>query len=112
MKSRSIHRLAVAILAVAASLLLSACASTTVENEGAVGGVTKLSFKKLVVFAPFADPDRRKDAENEIKAKITRAESIPSYTLLPTRADLKNLEKVRAAVRATGADGIILMRPT
>jgi hypothetical protein len=98
--------------AMVASLLLPGCASTALENEGAVGGVTKLSFKKLVVFAPFRDPERRKTAEDELKSKITRVECIPSYTILPNRSDLKDLEKVRAAIHATGADGIVLMRPT
>ncbi len=49
--------------------------------------MTKLSFKKLVVFAPFADPVNRKEAENQLKAKIVRAEVIPSYTILPDRKD-------------------------
>ena len=112
MKFRSTHLFATASLAVIFTLFLSGCAATALENEGALNGVTKLSFKKLVVFAPFADPEKRKDAENELKAKVTRVECIPSYTILPNRADLKDLAKVRAAVHATGADGIVLMRPT
>jgi len=112
MKSSRLVLLAAACLTVACTFLLPGCSSTALENEGAVGGVTKLHFKKIVVFAPFRDVERRKTAENELKAKATRVECIPSYTILPTRADLKDLAKVRAAVRATGADGIVLLRPT
>jgi hypothetical protein len=112
MKSHFPNRLTAGCLAAIATLLLSSCAATALENEGAVNGVTKLEFKKLVVFAPFADPVNRKEAENQLKAKILRAEVIPSYTLLPDRKDLKDLNKVRTAVHATGADGIVLMRPT
>lgn len=112
MKFSSKHPLIAVGVAVLLALLLPGCASTTLENEGALEGVTRLNFKKLVVFAPFADPDKRRAAEDELKAKITRVECIPSYTLLPKRADLRDLARVRTAVHATGADGIVLMRPT
>jgi hypothetical protein len=112
MKSPSTLRFTTLVLAAIVPLLFAACASTTVENEGAAQGVTKLRFKKLVVFAPFNDPEKRRAAENELKARITRAECIPSYTILPDRKDLKDLDQVRAAIHATGADGIVVMRPT
>jgi hypothetical protein len=112
MKSPATNRLAAAVLAVIIPLLLSACASTALENEGATAGVTKLSFKKVVALVPFADPSRRRAAEDELKAKVTRVTVIPSYTILPNAADLKDLAKVRAAIHATGADGVVLMRPT
>jgi len=112
MKPTPKHPFIAVSVAVILALLLPGCAATTLENEGALGGVTRVNFKKLVVFAPFADPEKRRAAEDELKAKITRVECVPSYTILPNRADLQDLAKVRTAVRATGADGIVLLRPT
>ena len=82
------------------------------ENETTAEGVTRLSFKKIVAIVPARDPKVRRKAEEEFKAKLTRIEVIPSYTLLPAETDLKDLAKVRAAVAASGADGVAVLRPT
>jgi len=113
MNSQPLRHLTVVASSVICLLLLPACStSTTVENETTAEGVTKLSFKKIVAIVPARDPKRRRAAEHEFKAKLTRVVVIPSYTLIPSEADLKDLAKVRAAVQASGADGVVVLRPT
>ena len=113
MNSQPLRYLTAIASSVICLLLLPACStSTSVENEMTAEGVTKLSFTKVVAIVPARDPKMRRAAEDEFKAKLTRIMVIPSYTLLPSEADLKDLAKVRAAVQASGADGVVVLRPT
>lgn len=98
-----------AALALALPLFLASCASTTVENAEA-HGVSKLHFKKLVVIASTPNTEARHQAEDALAAKIHRAEVIPSYKLLPAEKDLNDPEKVKAAVIASGADGVAILK--
>lgn len=112
MNSQPLRHLTAAAWAVACLLLLSACASTSLENVEVAEGVTKLSFKKVVGIVLARDPEMRHAAEDELRARAKNVIVIPSYTLITSDADLKDLAKVRAAVQASGADGIITLRPT
>ena len=105
-------RLLTAVFSAALCLLLSGCSSTALENVETAEGVTKLSFKKVVGIVLARDPETRHAAEDELRARATQVIVIPSYTLIASDADLKDLAKVRAAVQASGADGIVTLQPT
>jgi hypothetical protein len=92
------------------ALLFAACASTTVENDMAARGVTKLHFKKIVVISSTENAKVRRDAEDAFVSQIRRAECVPSYRLLPAEADLNDVAKIKAAVKASGADGAVVLR--
>ncbi len=97
-------------LLLAIPLLLAGCAATTVENAEAAHGVTKLDFKKMVVIASTPNTEARHQAEDALAAMIHRCECIQSYKLLPKEEDLNDPEKVEAAVKASGADGVAILK--
>jgi len=103
--------LVIAALAALSFCLLAACNSTSVSDTWTAPDVSKISFKKIMVVATIPDGAARRDAEDALKAQITRAECITSYSLLGAVTDLKDLSKVRGAIKAAGVDGIIVMRP-
>ena len=111
MKTPSLVRLAFAAMSAVSLLALSACNSTTVDDTWTAPDLTKISFKKIMVVATFPDGATRRAAENALKAQITRAECITSYSLLGAESDLKDLAKVTGALKAAGVDGVVILRP-
>ena len=111
MKTPSLVRLAFAAMSAVSLLALSACNSTTVDDTWTAPDLTKISFKKIMVVATFPDGATRRAAENALKAQITRAECITSYSLLGAESDLKDLAKVTGALKAAGVDGVVNLRP-
>ena len=94
-------------------LALAGCrTATTVENETIAPGVTQIRFKKVMVLALTPNREVRRKAEDILKGQITRIECITSYSVIDQESDLKDLAKVRAAIKASGVDGVIVLRPT
>ena len=92
---------------------LAGCSTaTTIENETISPGVTQIRFKKVMVLALTPNREVRRKAEDILKSQITRVEAITSYSVIDQESDLKDLAKVRAAIKASGADGVIVLRPT
>ena len=110
-KTKSILRFAATALAAASFLGFTACNSTSVDDTWTAPDVSKLSFKKIMVVATFPDGATRRIAEDELKAQVTRAECITSYSLLGSESDLKDLTKVIGTLKAAGIDGVVIMRP-
>ena len=100
----------VAVVLAAFAMSFAGCASTEVENDMAARGVTQLRFKKIVVISSTDNAKVRRQAEDTFVGQIRRAECIPSYKLLPAEADLNDVAKIKAAVKASGADGAVVLR--
>jgi hypothetical protein len=111
LKTNSIPRLAAAALCACSLLLFAACNSTSVVDTWTAPDVSKISFNKIMVVATFPDGVTRRAAEDALKAQITHAECITSYSLLGAESDLRDVAKVSAALKASGVDGIVVMRP-
>jgi hypothetical protein len=111
LKTNSISRFATAALCAGSLLLFAGCNSTSVVDTWTAPDVSKISFRKIMVVATFPDGVRRRAAEDALKAQITRVECITSYSVLAAESDLKDVAKVSAAAKASGVDGIVVMRP-
>jgi hypothetical protein len=105
------RQFALVLLTVTALVCLNACNSTEVNGSWVAPDVSKISFKKIVVVAATPDSGARRMVEDGIKARITGVECIPSHTLISAAADLHDIDKVHAALKAAGADGVIVLRP-
>lgn len=95
---------------VAALFFLVGCASTQVveswKNPDFQG---TLQFKKVIVMAIAKDESTRRIAEDELAAFIGTDKAAPSHKFVATE-DLKNADKVKAALKANGADGLVVVR--
>jgi hypothetical protein len=111
LKTKPTACLAAATLAAVSLFSLVGCNSTSVVDTWTAPDVTKIHFNKIMVVATFPDGATRRIAEDALKAQITRAECITSYSLIGSESDLRNFAKVSAILKAAGVDGIIVMRP-
>lgn len=111
LKTNSTSHLAAATLCAFSLLLFAGCNSTSVVDTWTAPDVSKISFRKIMVVATFPDGVTRRAAEDALKAQVTRAECITSYSLLGAESDLQDVAKVSAALKAAGVDGIVVMRP-
>jgi len=101
---------ALAGLALAAAVLLGeACggAPSTLKATWRDPTAQKVKFNKIMAIAINGDETMRRSMETAMAQKIPG--TVPSYTVIP-QADLRDKEKVRAYVHASGCDGAILMR--
>ena len=111
MKAKPSIFLAAAALAAASLVGFTACNSTSVGDTWTAPDVSKISFKKIMVVATFPDGATRRAAEDALKAEVTRAECITSYSLLGAESDVQDLAKISGALRTAGVDGVVVMRP-
>jgi hypothetical protein len=111
MKKPLVSRLAAAALAAFALVGLAACNSTAVNDTWTAPDVSNIRFKKIMVVATSPDGATRRAAEDAVKAQITKAECVTSYSLLGVEADLKDIAKVSAALKSAGVDGVVVVRP-
>ena len=68
-----------------------------------------LHFDKVMTLVLVQNAFFRRNAEDEIVRQIRKTKAVPAYTVLPDEA-LGSEERVREAVAASGADGIVVMR--
>ncbi len=99
-------------LIAAGLLLLGGCSSLTVKESWHKTGEPKQKYEKLMILAIANDEGRRKMFENIMVDELGRhgVAAVASHT------QVKDLEKAKrddivAAVKATGADGVITARP-
>jgi hypothetical protein len=111
LKTKSITRFAAATLAAFALAGFTACNSTSVNDTWTAPDISKISFRKIMVVATFPDGATRRIAEDALKAQVTRAECVTSYSLLGSESDLKELTKVIGVLKAAGIDGVVVLRP-
>lgn len=93
-----------------AALTLAGCSSTSLESSWKAPEVNSIHFSKVLVLAASPNETLRRDTEDAMRAQITTAAVVTSYELLPNADDVKNEAKLRAAVKASGVDGIITLR--
>lgn len=94
------------------SLLLGGCSSLTVKEAWHKTGGPVRQYKKLMILALANDEGRRKLFENIMVDELGRR----GVAAVASHTQVKDLEKAKrddivAAVKATGADGVITARP-
>lgn len=92
-------------------LLLAACASTSIQNEWRAEDDTGPALRKLLVIGVTKREDVRRTFEDGFAAalKARGVDAIPSHATV-LAADPESTAKVREAVAATGADGVLMTR--
>jgi hypothetical protein len=89
---------------------LGASASTKVLNsEKSPAATGPLQFKKVLALVVSQDVQARKTAEDELVKQMKAREGVIASTLL-TSEELKDKEKAKAKIQASGCDGIVVMR--
>lgn len=89
------------------SLLLASCASTDLVSTWKEPSTERLAFRKVIALAVTKDESVRRTMEDTMVKRMKAAE--PAYETIPTR-DLETPEKVKAAIRSSGADGLVMVR--
>ena len=106
-----LHRLLFAVPVVAA-LIFTGCADTSVQKTWTAPAVGSLKFSKVCIIAVARDDVDRRLAEIAVKKMITRVPTVASYELFPDISDMRDKAKVVEGVKASGADGVIVMSLT
>ena len=92
-----------------AAFILAGCTNTQVVQSWKEPTFTgTLSFKKIIVVAVTKEEATRRTAEDEL-AKFIGPKAVASHTLIPT-GDIQSVEKVKAQVDGSGADGLVRVR--
>ena len=97
------------------ALLLAGCATTTFTSIWKAPDAQPLQFKagdKVVAMVVADSTGLRRSGEANLADELDKRglKGIPAYTLIPD-ADIKDEAKAKAAIEASGAVGVILMRP-
>ena len=101
--------------AAALGLLLAGCATTSFTSIWKAPDAQPLTFKvgdKVVAMVIADSTGLRRSGEANLADELDKRgmKGIPAYTLIPD-SDIKDEAKARAAIEASGAVGVILMRP-
>jgi hypothetical protein len=92
------------------AFLLAGCADTKLEKTWTAPEVGSLKFSKVFILGLVKDDMVRRLAEIAIRNDITRVPTVTSFSVLPEISDLADKAKVIEAIKASGADGLIVMR--
>ena len=98
-------------LVAAAALVLSACASTTLRDSWYDPAYSGKRFQKLLVLGVSNAVSERRTFEDIMSQRLaaTGIEAIPAYRLLPDDGKVAE-PALDAAVRASGADALLMSR--
>jgi hypothetical protein len=100
-------------LALATTLLLTACASTTFTSTWKAPDAPALDPRGHEVAAVYISTDEssRRAAEDELVRKLGQygARGIASYTLIRSE-DLRDMSRVKELLAASGVDGVVTLR--
>lgn len=88
-------------------LWLAGCASTDLVSTWKDPGAGPLAFRRVIALAVTKDESVRRTMEDTMVKRMKSAE--PAYQTIPTR-DLENQDKLKAAIRTSGADGLVMVR--
>lgn len=94
------------------SLLFSACTSTSsVVKRWSDPDYQGPALKKILVIGIIKDDAKRRSFEQQFSRLITTSDrsGIASYTVLPNLKNTDKKQQVLAAVRKTGADGVLVV---
>lgn len=92
-------------------LALVGCNSASVDEAWKAPDAKTLEFKKVMVVAPIKDGALRRTFEDALASKITGTQVIPSYTVIPSPANLKNFDNLTRGIIDSSSDGIVIARP-
>jgi hypothetical protein len=98
------------ILAGSVALFFSGCVHTKITKSAPAAGAGPVHFTKVFVLALVPDEFKRRIVENAVRDQITRVAVVPSFEFLPDPTDLKSKPKVLEALKASGADGVVVVR--
>ncbi len=104
-------RVRAAILMGGLALLVSACASTTLDMTWRDPTYAGRPFAKVLVVGATDNADNRRIFEDILVGELRGrgVEAVASYTLIPNEADVKR-DNVVAAVKTSGADSVLSTR--
>src|SRR5688500_1127751 len=99
------------MLLAACALALTACASTTIRDSWVDPAYRGGPLRKILVLGVSPNLSDRRIFEDIVAARLTTigADAIPSYRFLP-EAGRAAEPALDAAVRASGADGLLMSR--
>jgi hypothetical protein len=100
-----------AVAAAVVALAVVGCASTRITDSWSDPAFTGGPFKRVMVMAVTHNGSARRSFEDIFAAKLraTGIEAVPSYTRL-TQDGPVDEQAMNAAVRAAGADGLLMVR--
>jgi hypothetical protein len=103
------HRL-ITLIAISVTLAGSIAAASDVKivTTSKPSSTAPVKFTKTVVLVASPDADLRRRAEAGLARRMRNA---VAATVLMPNADLSNRDAVKAALRESGADGLVLVRP-
>jgi len=104
-------RLLAAMLIGGLALIVSACASTTLDMTWRDPTYEGRPFAKVLVVGSTDSPDSRRIFEDILVSELKGrgVEAVASYTLIPGVGDVKR-DKVVGAVKTSGADSVLSTR--
>ncbi len=89
------------------TLALAGCASTDLISTWKEPSAGPIAFRKVLALAITKDESVRRTMEDTMVKRMKSAE--PAYKTIPTR-DLESPDKVKGGIRASGADGLVMVR--
>ncbi len=103
------------LLIVCGALCLSACATTTYTSSWRAPDaqpITSLKGQKVVAIVVTKDVSMRRAGEDALAKAVTAqgAEGVAGYTIV-TDDMVRDESRARAAIEASGATGVVVMRP-
>ncbi len=96
-------------LAAAATILSGCTATTSVSTVWKSSDPGPVHFEKVLAVVANASPAERRAGEDELVRSITSTTAVASYTIVSDE-DLKDKDKVRAAIEGKGFDGAAVIR--
>ena len=93
----------------AASLALAACESTRITSSWRDPEAGPARFEKVAALALMPSESGRREAEDEMVKRIRRATAVPGYSLFEPK-ELEDHEAVKGKLRASGFDGVVVLR--
>ncbi len=93
------------------ALIISACASTTLDMTWRDPTYEGRPFANVLVVGSTGNPDNRRIFEDVLVSELKGrgVQAVASYTLIPGEGDLKR-DKIVEAVKASGADSVLSTR--
>jgi hypothetical protein len=89
--------------------LVASCASTNMTSTWTDPNSKGAALSKVAVVCMTKDPGLRRMCEDAAAAQMSGAQAVPSYQLLG-ESSLKDREGVKAKLRSSGVDGVLVMR--
>lgn len=110
MKSAKSNITSLAVL-ITFSFLLAACSSTSFVQRWNDPKFKGPKLNRILVIGVIKQDTKRRSFEQDFASLITTPDrkGIASYTLLPSLKDADSKEDVLAAVKKTGADGVLIV---